>query len=93
MEKRNKMIYWIATGLWLLACYQAAWHRSDTQKRWVDLVSPLGLSSLFLYIIGIWKILGVIAILIPGFKLAERMGLCRFLFCYDGRTYFTPGER
>ena len=50
----------------------------------VDLVVPLGYPLYFLYIIGTWKILGVITILIPGFKLAKEWAYAGFFFVMTG---------
>jgi hypothetical protein len=40
-----------------------------------------------LYIIGVWKILGVIAILIPGFKLVKEWAYAGFFFVMSGAVF------
>ena len=50
----------------------------------VDLITPLGYPLYFLYIIGIWKILGVIAILVPRFKLVKEWAYAGFFFLMTG---------
>ena len=48
------------------------------------IVAHLGYPSYFLYIIGVWKILGVIAILVPGFKLLKEWAYAGFFFVMSG---------
>ena len=50
----------------------------------VDIVVPLGYPLYFLYIVGVLKILGVIAILIPGFKLLKEWAYAGFFFTMTG---------
>ena len=65
MEKRNKIIYWIFTALLSIGMLQSGIFAVLRTTQWVDLVTGLGYPVYFLTILGIWKILGVIAILIP----------------------------
>jgi hypothetical protein len=53
-------------------------------KEMVDIVVPLGYPLYFLSIIGTWKILGVIAILIPGLKLVKEWAYAGFFFVMTG---------
>ncbi len=84
MEKRNRIIYWVATGLlasgMLISGLQQIFHA----KAMVDIIAPLGYPLYFLYIIGAWKILGVIAILIPRFKLVKEWAYAGFFFAMTG---------
>src|SRR4051795_13285150 len=84
MTKRNKIIYWIATGLlasgMLISGLQQIFHA----KGMVDLIVSLGYPLYFLYIIGVWKILGVITILIPRFKLVKEWAYAGFFFVMTG---------
>ncbi len=70
MEKRNKIIYWVSTGLLAFGMLSSGLAQIIHAKEMVDMIVPLGYPLYFLYIIGIWKILGVMAILIPRFTLA-----------------------
>ena len=71
MTKRNKIIYWITTGLLAFGMLAQGFTQIFHTKAFVDLFVHLGYPLYFLYIIGVWKILGVIAILIPRFKLVK----------------------
>ena len=53
-------------------------------QQMLDIIVPLGYPLYFLYIIGIWKILGVIAILIPRFKLVKEWAYAGFFFLMTG---------
>ena len=56
-------------------------------KRNVDLIVHLGYPLYFLYILGAWKILGVIAILIPKFSLLKEWAYAGFFFAMSGAVF------
>jgi uncharacterized membrane protein len=84
MEKRNKIIYWVATGLLGFGMFTTGLQQIFHAKAMVDLITPLGYPLYFLYILGVWKILGVIAILIPGGKLVKEWAYAGFFFVMTG---------
>ena len=84
MEKRNKIIYWIATSLLAVGMLQSGIFAVLRSKQWVDLVTNLGYPVYFLSILGVWKILGVIAILIPRFTLVNEWAYAGFFFAMTG---------
>jgi uncharacterized membrane protein len=84
MEKRNKIIYWTATALLAFGMLWSGIQQIFRTKAMVDLVTPLGYPVYFLCIIGVWKILGVIAILIPGFKLLKEWAYAGLFFLMTG---------
>jgi uncharacterized membrane protein YphA (DoxX/SURF4 family) len=84
MEKRNLAIYWTATGLMSVGMLGSGLAQIAHAKQMVDLVVPLGYPLYILYIIGVWKILGVIAILVPGFKLLKEWAYAGFFFVMTG---------
>ena len=84
MEKTNKVIYWVATALLAIGMLQSGIFAVLKTKQWVDLVTGLGYPVYFLTILGIWKILGVIAILIPRFKLLKEWAYAGFFFAMTG---------
>lgn len=94
MTKRNKIIYWIAT-IWLaLGMLSSGIVQLFKVKEGVDFILNMGYPAYFLTILGAWKILGVIAVLIPKFPFTERVGVCRLLFHFNRSYIFTyrPGE-
>ena len=87
MTKRNNIIYWIATALLAIGMLQSGIFAVLGAKQWVELVTALGYPVYFLTILGIWKILGVIAILIPRFKLLKEWAYAGFFFAMTGALF------
>jgi uncharacterized membrane protein YphA (DoxX/SURF4 family) len=87
MEKRNKIIYWIAT-LWLsLGMTATGLVQLLKNKEEVAEMTHLGYPGYFLVIIGVWKILGVIAVLIPKFTLLKEWAYAGFFFVMSGAVF------
>jgi uncharacterized membrane protein YphA (DoxX/SURF4 family) len=84
MTKRNKIIYWIAT-LWLsLGMVSSGIVQIIHLKEEVDMMTHLGYPLYFLTIIGVWKMLGVIAILVPKFPLVKEWAYSGFFIAMTG---------
>jgi len=87
MTKRNKIIYWIST-IWLaLAMLASGLQQIFQTKGFVDIIVHLGYPLYFMYILGIWKMLGVIAILIPKFSLLKEWAYAGFFFAMSGAVF------
>ncbi|SKB87536.1 DoxX family protein [Dyadobacter psychrophilus] len=87
MTKRNKIIYWIAT-LWLsLGMVSSGAVQLIKLKEEVDMMTHLGYPLYFLTIIGVWKMLGVIAVLIPQFPLVKEWAYAGFFFAMSGAVF------
>jgi hypothetical protein len=56
-------------------------------KEWIDLVTGLGYPTYFLTLIGVWKILGVVSILIPRFPLFKEWAYAGFFFAMTGALF------
>ena len=84
MTKTKKIIYWVATALLALGMLQSGIFAVMHTKEWIDLVTGLGYPVYFLTILGVWKILGVIAILIPRFPLLKEWAYAGFFFAMTG---------
>ncbi len=84
MEKKKLIIYWTATALLAFGMLASGLTQIFHAKEMVDLVVPLGYPLYFLYIIGTWKILGVMAILTPRFKLVKEWAYAGFFFLMTG---------
>lgn len=85
MNKRNKIIYWIATvwlalGMTSTAVVQLVKMEEEVQKTSLELGYPV----YFLTIIGIWKLLGVVVILLPKFPLLKEWAYAGFFFLMSG---------
>jgi uncharacterized membrane protein len=94
MSKRNKIIYWIAT-LWLaLGMTATGIVQLLKVKEEAIMMAHLGYPLYFLTILGVWKILGVIAILIPKFPLLKEWTYAGFFFAMSGAifSHFASGD-
>jgi len=87
MTKRNKIMYWIAT-IWLaLGMTSTGIVQIIKMKEEADMMKHLGYPLYFLTLLGIWKILGVIAILIPKFPLLKEWAYAGFFFAMSGAVF------
>lgn len=87
MTKRNKIIYWIAT-IWLsLGMLSTGIVQLIRMEAEVEMMAHLGYPVYFLTIIGVWKILGVIAVLIPKFPLLKEWAYAGFFFTMSGAMF------
>jgi hypothetical protein len=82
--KRNKIIYWITT-LWLaLGMVSTGAVQLFKEPTEVENMTRLGYPVYFLTILGVWKMLGVVAILIPNFGLLKEWAYAGFFFAMTG---------
>lgn len=94
MSKRNKIIYWIAT-IWLAFGMVAGGIQQLLQiGGYVEIVTGLGYPLYLLSILGAWKLLGVIAILVPGYPLVKEWAYAGFFFAMSGAatSHFVVGQ-
>ena len=84
MLKRNKIIYWIAT-LWLaLGMVSSGIVQLMRMQMEVDAMAHLGYPVYFLTIIGVWKLLGVVAVLAPKYPFVKEWAYAGFFFTMSG---------
>ncbi len=87
MTKRNKIIYWIS-AIWLaLAMLASGVQQIFHTKGFVDILVHLGYPLYLLTLLGIWKILGVAALLIPKFALLKEWAYAGFFFAMSGAVF------
>ena len=87
MKKRNKIIYWIAT-IWLSLGMVATGIVQLLQvKEEADLFQTLGYPAYFMPLLGVLKILGVVALLIPKFPLLKEWAYAGFFFAMSGAIF------
>jgi uncharacterized membrane protein YphA (DoxX/SURF4 family) len=90
MAKRNKIIYWIATiwlALGMVATGTGQLVKMKAGQGGADMITHLGYPIYLLTILGIWKILGVIAVLIPKFPLLKEWAYAGFFFVMTGAIF------
>ena len=84
--KRNKIIYWIFT-IWLaLGMLSTGIVQLLKMEEEVENMARLGYPIYLLTILGVWKILGTIAALIPKFPLLKEWAYAGFFFAMSGAT-------
>ncbi len=84
MKKAKLITYWVATALLSFGMLGSGLSQIFQTQAMIDLVSPLGYPVYFLSIIGVWKVLGVITILLPGLKLLKEWAYAGFFFVMTG---------
>ncbi len=84
MHKRNKIIYWIATGWLALGMASTGIVQLIKMENEVKNFSQLGYPLYLMTILGAWKILGVIAILVPKYPLLKEWAYAGFFFVMSG---------
>jgi hypothetical protein len=95
MTKRNKYIYWVAT-LWLAlgmvstAVVQLLHMKAEVEKTSLNLGYPIYM----LTILGVWKLLGVLAVLLPKLALLKEWAYAGFFFIMTGAiiSHLAVGE-
>jgi hypothetical protein len=84
MKNGKLIIYWLATVLMGAGMFGSGVAQVIGAKEMVDIIKPLGYPLYFMTIIGVWKILGVIVIIIPGFKLVKEWAYAGLFFTMTG---------
>ena len=89
---RNKLIYWIST-LWLAlgmlstGLVQLLKMKAEGAASGAEGITHLGYPIYFLTILGIWKMLGVVAVLVPKFPLVKEWAYAGFFFAMSGAIF------
>ena len=94
MTKRNKIIYWIST-IWLSAGMLATGVQQIMKVQLEGALSPpgvygiieLGYPVYILTLIGIWKLLGVVALLVPKYALIKEWAYAGIFFLLTGAIF------
>lgn len=84
MKKRDKIIYWVAT-LWLaLGMTSTAIVQLMGMDQEVANFRSIGFPLYVMTLIGAWKMLGVVAVLVPRFGLLKEWAYAGFFFAMSG---------
>jgi len=84
MEKKKIITYWVATGLLCLGMLGSGIAQIIRATEMVGIITHLGYPLYIMTILGVWKILAVIAILVPGFKLLKEWAYAGLFFLLTG---------
>nr|WP_294858527.1 DoxX family protein [uncultured Fluviicola sp.] len=87
MNKTKKIIYWIAT-IWLsLGMLSTGIVQLLKMDQDVDRMHALNYPIYLLTLLGIWKIMGVVAVLIPRFPILKEWAYAGFFFAMSGAVF------
>ena len=90
MTRRNKIIYWIAT-LWLalgmISTGAGQLLKMKEGQGALDSIIHLGYPVYILTILGVWKFLGTIAVLLPKSPLLKEWAYAGFFFLTTGAAF------
>jgi hypothetical protein len=84
MTKRSKIIYWVATAWLALGMLSTGIVQIIKMQAEADNFTNLGYPLYLLTLLGVWKILGVIAILLPKFLILKEWAYAGFFFAMSG---------
>jgi len=89
----NKFAYWICTGLVVFFVGSGGLAQAMQVPGVVQGVVDLGFPVHFVVLIGVWKVLGSIAILVPGLRLVKEWAYAGIMFDLTGAaaTSFAVG--
>ncbi|MFI5453777.1 DoxX family protein [Pedobacter sp. UC225_61] len=85
--KTTKIIFWIATAWLFLGMLSTGIVQTLKVKDEVIMFTHLGYPAYLLTILGVWKILGVIFILIPKFPVVKEWAYAGFFFTMSGAIF------
>ena len=90
MTKRSKIIYWTATiwlALGMMSTGVVQLFKGKEGQGGADMVIHLGYPVYLLTVLGIWKFLGVGAVLVPKFPLLKEWAYAGFFFVISGAIF------
>lgn len=90
MTKRNKIIYWVATiwlALGMISTGAVQLFKMKEGQGGADSITHLGYPVYLLTILGVWKFLGVVTVLIPKLPLIKEWAYAGFFFAMTGAIF------
>lgn len=84
MKKSHRITYWIATGWLALGMFSTGLVQLLHQQKEVDKITRLGYPVYFINVLALWKLLGVVAVLLPGFPRLKEWAYAGFFFAMTG---------
>jgi hypothetical protein len=86
-SKRDSIIFWISTGLFCAFMLSSAIPNILSSQEWVTIFEQLGYPAYMLPFLGVAKLLGVIALLVPGFNRLKEWAYAGMFFDLVGAVY------
>lgn len=85
--KRDSIIFWVSTVLFCAFMLTSAIPNILKSEEWVTVFKQLGYPEYLLPFLGVAKLLGVIALLVPGFPRITEWAYAGFVFDLVGAIY------
>jgi uncharacterized membrane protein YphA (DoxX/SURF4 family) len=79
---RNNIVYWTTTGLFVLALAMSG--LGDLSGAMDEGIAHLGYPPILATILGVWKVLGIVALLAPGLPRLKEWAYAGFVFNLTG---------
>ena len=86
-SKRDTIIFWVSTGLFCAFMLTSAIPNILSAEDWVNVFKMLGYPLYLLPFLGVAKLLGVVALLVPGFNRIKEWAYAGFFFDLVGAVY------
>ncbi|MEU6583910.1 DoxX family protein [Nocardia sp. NPDC046763] len=80
----RSMLYWTATVLVAAELVVGGWWDITRYSQARDTIVHLGYPTYFLVLLGVWKLLGALALLVPGFPLVKEWAYAGVVFLDSG---------
>jgi hypothetical protein len=84
MTKKQKIAYWFFTGWLALGMVSTGIVQLIRMPEEVEVFTGLGYPVYLMTLIGVWKLLGAVAVLAPKFPLLKEWAYAGFFFCMSG---------
>lgn len=85
--KTVNIIYWVSTVLFVALMLTSAIPNIMSSEEWVGIMTHLGYPTYLLPFLGVAKLLGIIALLVPGFPRLKEWAYAGFTFDLIGAVY------
>jgi len=85
--KKAKRLYWIFTGLFIAFMLATSLSQVISAKGTEEIMTTLKMPTYILPLLGISKLLAIVAILVPGFPKIKEWAYAGLMFDFIGATY------
>ncbi len=94
MNNHSKIIYWVTTVFLALGMTAGGIQQMLQIGGYNEIVTTLGYPLYLLTLLGVWKMLGVIVLLLPKFPLVKEWAYAGFFFAMSGAaiSHLTVGQ-
>lgn len=86
-SKRDTILFWVFTGLFSAVMLMSTIPNILSSQEWVDVFNQLGYPLYLLPFLGVAKLLGIMALLIPGFPRIKEWAYAGLFFDLTGAVY------